>query len=500
MPRLAVVLHGKVGDVDSLLPGARARPLRAVENAQASAHLAVLCALSTLRHVVQHNAQQLHVDTFGHSWSPSIGAVLDAVYQPLRSAHESPPRLACPLAGFIPGFCVRTLSHIRGVGRALGLKRSYERERGFLYDWVFLSRWDVLWQRPLRIEQLPGFDAPLARRRDMVWLPRICVPITTGNVGHSLRAAVCGGANGAWSAPQAANECSPAARACAPDMAAEAREMYEMDWWLLFGSSEQADAFAQMDARFLEIGELVRARLSAKPQGVIAMGHAWYGIQLLWHMRAQLQYTLDIGVEFHLGRAWRFFRCPGLAPPHAKVACDAGDIPSRPWHDAALRARWTAASVPPRVTFPSNGTASMQASCHDRYFYCETASRMCDSYEADGDPMDRRAARALYLGCAEGLCAANGSAAPGSTACAGQMIDLWLQVAELSRNRTEREHGQAPRSAGRKSLHSNDHSFRVLARRLTGNAPMGSTRGILSTSCQNALLKPGAGLKMPLFT
>lgn len=57
-----------------------------------------------------------------------------------------------------------------------------------------------------------------------------------------------------------------------------------------------------MDTSFVEIGEIVRSRLSTHQRKVIAMGHAWWGVQLLWRMRAQLVFTLDAGVNFILGR------------------------------------------------------------------------------------------------------------------------------------------------------------------------------------------------------
>ena len=112
-----------------------------------------------------------------------------------------------------------------------------------------------------------------------------------------------------------------------------------------------------MDSRFVEIGEIVRARLSARPRGVIAMGHAWFGIQLLSHMGAQMMYALDIGVQFHLGRAWKNFRCMGLQPPPFSEVASEADVVPRPWHPEYLRSGqpWSNRSYPPRVTFPAPG-------------------------------------------------------------------------------------------------------------------------------------------------
>ena len=93
---LAIVLHGKVGGMESLAtPGGRTR---AVDGARASAPMMALCYASLLQHIVQPNQRRgMHVDIFGHSWSPEVGAELDAMYRPLRSSHEPVVRnLACP--------------------------------------------------------------------------------------------------------------------------------------------------------------------------------------------------------------------------------------------------------------------------------------------------------------------------------------------------------------------------------------------------------------------
>ena len=106
---LAIVLHGKVGGMESLTtPGGR---MRAVEGARASAPMMALCYASLLQHIVQPNQRRgMHVDIFGHSWSPEVGAELDAMYRPLRSSHEPVVRnLACPSHLFRQGFSRHSL-------------------------------------------------------------------------------------------------------------------------------------------------------------------------------------------------------------------------------------------------------------------------------------------------------------------------------------------------------------------------------------------------------
>lgn len=252
-PRLAIVLHGKVGDIASVLPNATGKALRAFDNAQASPHMAALCAVSLLRYVITPNLATMQVDVIGHSWSPEIGATLDGLYNPLRSLHEPQLRL-CPAEGLFFGrYCIRTYSHMLGVTRAMRLKRQEERSGGFSYDAVFLSRWDTLWRMPFHLPSLPGWVPPGRERRQLsvsarngsrprVWLPRICAPVLSGAVGVRLRTDVCGGKPSLWSAPQTAIECSPGARACAADMQYEcaprrlaAGRVQQADGWPLAG-------------------------------------------------------------------------------------------------------------------------------------------------------------------------------------------------------------------------------------------------------------------------
>jgi hypothetical protein len=110
----------------------------------------------------------------------------------------------------------------------------------------------------------------------------------------------------------------------------------------------------------------VLARLAASPRGVVAMGHAWFGAQLLWRMNATLRHVGNIGVDFHLGRAWADFDCLGMAPRCAGTRCIASDLKAAPWQPPVVKAavtRWTRPlallddpmlnrSLPPPITLP----------------------------------------------------------------------------------------------------------------------------------------------------
>ena len=96
---LAVVLHGRMGGMASLMLGAPGRPLRSFDGAVASPSSAALCAASLEQHVIGPNRAHFAVDVFGHSWSPEIGATLDGLFAPRRSLHEegiSKANFRCP--------------------------------------------------------------------------------------------------------------------------------------------------------------------------------------------------------------------------------------------------------------------------------------------------------------------------------------------------------------------------------------------------------------------
>ena len=134
--------------------------------------------------------------------------------------------LRCPDAGFAPVYCHRTVSHLLGITRAMRLKRIEESSRGFRYDAVLLSRWDVLWQQPLL--DLSGLKAGTrtirsdgggrfgCRASAHRWSrgraqERGCALERAS--GRRLPRILCGGGASPWLASQSARECSRAARA-----------------------------------------------------------------------------------------------------------------------------------------------------------------------------------------------------------------------------------------------------------------------------------------------
>ena len=241
--RAALVLHGKLGSLAG----------RSISSGP-GLDVIVLSYATTLRHIIQANSADYSVDTFGHSWSPEVGAALDALYKPTRSSHERVEqqrnRALCQdaaarlqelsgplkLGPFSGGFaqvsgvssCERTASHLLGMQRALLLKAQHEAANGFVYDTTIVMRWDVVWHRPFALR---GLDIS----RGAIVLPTYCTSsdprsgiATQRNVTQIMtyRQAVCGGSASFLVVPTAAAECNHGKhRPCMADLTPLAREV-----------------------------------------------------------------------------------------------------------------------------------------------------------------------------------------------------------------------------------------------------------------------------------
>ena len=241
--RAALVLHGKIGSLAG----------RSI-NSGPGLDVIVLSYATTLRHIVQANADDYRIDVFGHSWSPEVGPALDALYKPTASLHQRVEQLrnralcqdaaarlqelSVPLklgpfsGGFAQvsgvGSCERTASHLLGMKRALLLKAAHEAAGGFVYDATVVMRWDVVWHRPFALR---GLDFS----RGAFVLPTYCTSanprsgITSQpNVTKIMayRQAICGGSASFLVVPTAAIECNNGKhRPCMGDLTPMAREV-----------------------------------------------------------------------------------------------------------------------------------------------------------------------------------------------------------------------------------------------------------------------------------
>ena len=459
--RIAVVLHGKIGSFYA----------RALEGASADPRMVALSYRSLVRHVVQPNIGAYAVDVFGHSWSPEVGQLIDALYEPRRSKHQPAQFWECPVA-FDPRYCSRTRSHVEGIRRAMALKRDEERATGVAYEAVLLSRWDVVWQEELRFAALPGWQA---RAPTAAWLPHHCSDSRPREheARGSMRQHVCGGKHSGFRVPVTSVECHWQERACQKDLSPQARAIFLVDWWVIFRPSRAADVFANgMVSRWTQDLTQISTTLHRPPNcagvgtpkalggkgrregadacAVQDMGHLHFGMQLVWKMNATLRFVFWPGVDYTLGRMWAWTRqqeCYAIgraddettgravAGECAGRACAAGDLLRRPWQHGATHTKEALEPTqwPPAATYATAADdpkgaclagAPAEFSCPDRSFFCGEGSAMCAEAAKGLEPFDRKVPRSLFLECGEAACRAQVMLDRGYTPTAGTTAQL----------------------------------------------------------------------------
>lgn len=102
------------------------------------------------RHVIRLNK----ADVFMHTWSVDYEQPLRELYQPKKSIFE--PQRTFGLEGHEWERLI-TKSRWYSHKQTLALKEEYEREQGFVYDWVMVCRFDLAFYVDFEFEQLePG--------------------------------------------------------------------------------------------------------------------------------------------------------------------------------------------------------------------------------------------------------------------------------------------------------------------------------------------------------
>lgn len=444
--RAAVVLHGKLGGID------RGQGwTRAVDGGAPTIDLPVICYASLHRHIIRSNPDYA-IDIFGHSWSPELGPALDAIYSPRVSLYQAEERMRnrqlCGQTGqklrqitqtgtsgvaVFGGFggvgrgansCERTASHMLGMQRAIQLKARFEAAHGFKYDLVLVSRWDVLWARPLELRRVDVSSNAFT-------VPNFCTHAR--GIDHrsplernltAFRKAICGGPAGPGQIPTASTLCHPSHRPCAGDLSKRARELYLLDWWFL-SSSRMADDFGEVGGALLFQNYTIQNQLhlaSPRSSHATIMGHAYWGMHIVWGLQAQLRYTGHVGIDFSLGRVLTRSGCRGLKERCAGDECTADDAIARPWHVRPLP------PMPPRPALEFTfGAAQTRTSCSEGQFYCEGRSQMCQEEATTWEPMDRSKSRHLWLSCTKDICQ-RAAADRYSTRCAGAYLAGYTAV------------------------------------------------------------------------
>ena len=125
-----------------------------------------LAHASIKRNVLDANPR-VSFGVFVHSWNPSLGHLVDALYEPVWSAHEAQVHdLRVPSASL-------------SLQRVVRAKAEHEAGRGVEYGLVALMRHDLIFFSPLRLPRLP---------RAQLWLPMQCCGADTVDVGSDAYA------------------------------------------------------------------------------------------------------------------------------------------------------------------------------------------------------------------------------------------------------------------------------------------------------------------------
>jgi hypothetical protein len=144
LSRVAVVFHGIVG-------GSKARN-----------GIGELVDFATCSKLIKHSLPENYsYDFFIHSWSTEVSASLVELYSPVKYKFE--PQEFFNFS-FTPEEYVReeathsfrTVSRFNSLERAIALKREYEEENDFKYDWVLALRFDLVILNKLNFELDPS--------------------------------------------------------------------------------------------------------------------------------------------------------------------------------------------------------------------------------------------------------------------------------------------------------------------------------------------------------
>lgn len=205
---------------------------------------------SFVRHVVHPNPH-VRLTVFAHSWNPSLGRVIDHLYQPAESTHDPERSHVCR-----EGTCAK--SALASLRWAIGAKRRHEKRRGRDFELAMLCRYDLAFHSPLRWDAL---------RKGQVWVLAQCCPWQGSPVGvpslpagmaraRSIASVAClGEAQGEPMDYCRVSKLQPRLAA------AEAEYNYIVNDWLVVAPSATLDTFRQLlptyqkyDAALGEVG------------------------------------------------------------------------------------------------------------------------------------------------------------------------------------------------------------------------------------------------------
>ena len=278
--RVAIVLFGKIGSLQ--LASSAMRP------DSGDVYVVRLAHDSLRRHVIVANANAATCDVYAHSWNPSLGLLIDRLYQPVWSEHARERR---------------GLSKVQSVtaslAAALRAKRAHEQQLGKAYDLVLVQRHDTILYRPLIFADL---------QRAQLWLVGSCCPADESQFGlpgelpklQSARASAkraCLGDEGA-----VVDHVCPTSRYLRmgngdAEMHTEAEYNYYVNDWLLLAPSGTADTFGQLSERHEAYREALReVGVTTEWLHFYWAAHVHHALHVASGVRRALEAGLDVSL------------------------------------------------------------------------------------------------------------------------------------------------------------------------------------------------------------
>jgi hypothetical protein len=98
-------------------------------------------------HVISKNDQ---IDFFIHSWNVELQDSINTLFKPVATQYEQQKIFEVP--EYVVGEEIRKQSHYSrwySTQRSMQLKRQYEEQNNFKYDWVMSARFDIAWKVPV---------------------------------------------------------------------------------------------------------------------------------------------------------------------------------------------------------------------------------------------------------------------------------------------------------------------------------------------------------------
>jgi hypothetical protein len=181
------------------------------------------------------------------------------------------------------------------------------------------------------------------------------------------------------------------------------------------------------------------------------MGHAYWGLHMLWGMRSPLLFSGYVSLDFSLGRAIGSREgCRAMRDRCEGPSCMPSDVLARPWHAKGLSALMPPPSERTPLTF-KYGAPYTRYSCGESYFTCGERSRMCEEDRKTYEPMDRSVGRQTWLKCTKDVCKSFATDRY-SVRCAGVLLAGWTAVwrhspsPDWNRSLAMRDAGETDRS------------------------------------------------------